>query len=345
MAADLQECYRINPADLPGDAVIFGSTAAMREVHSKIERVVQSDLPVLLYGERGTGKDLIARFLHSRSVRKNGPFVKLSCAAIPRHLLESELLGCERGLSLEIKYAKPGLVEMAENGTLFLDEVGEMDLAVQRKLLRLLHESRYFRVGGSEERQANVRIVCSTNVDLALAARSGTFRSDLYCQLEVLCFRLSALRERKEDIPQLWDFFSNKLARKFGKSVPELTPTVRRVLENRDWPGNLCELESSIARVVILGGEEGIGGQPKREAAQGRGMDGQLEPNWRSGSSNSSTLTSDESKIAQILRDSHWSHRELAEELKRNYRPLLYRLRASSGLLRQRRRVRFPRPE
>jgi two-component system response regulator AtoC len=331
MAADLKQCFRVDPKDLPGEAVIFGGTAAMREVHSKIERVVASDLPVVLHGETGTGKDLVARFLHARSRRSNGPFVKLSCAAIPRHLLERELMGCEQGSGTD--EGRPGLVELAAEGTLFLEEVGEMDLTLQRKLLLLLEDGRYSRVGSCEERLASVRIVCATNVNLAVAVRRGTFRQDLFNHLEAMCLRLSALRERKEDIPQLWDFFTDKLARRFSRSAPQLTPGVLRVLEQWDWPGNLCELENCIARAVILGDEERIGDELRRQA----------ETTWRS--RRSSRQITGESQILQALKARHWNQRKTMKELKRNYRSLLYRLGSSGVLQRQRRRTRFPRPE
>lgn len=341
MAADLEQCFRIDPKDLPGEAVIFGGTAAMRGVHSKIKRVVESDLPVLLHGEAGTGKHLVARFLHAKSRRSNGPFVKLSCAAIPRHLLERELMGCEQGSGTD--EAKLGLVEIAEKGTLFLDEVGEMDLALQMKLLLLLEDGRYFRVGSCEERLTSVRIVCATDVNLAAAVRRGTFRRDLFNHLDPICLRLSALRDRREDIPQLWDFFSCKLARKFGRNVPQLTPAVLHVLEQWDWPGNLCELENCIARVVILGDEEGIGEELRRQKALVNFAEGQVETSCPS--RGISRQMAAETKILKVLQANRWNQRKTTEELKRSYRLLLYRLRSAGGLQRPRRRTRFPRPE
>jgi two-component system response regulator AtoC len=343
MPVDLHPCLRVDPADLPGEAVIFGSTAAMREVYGKIERVLHCDLPVLLQGERGTGKDLVARFLHARSNRREGPFVKLSCAALPQRLLEIELLGCEGGTVSETSESRPGLVEIAENGTLFLDEIGEIGLTLQRKLLILLEEGRYFRVGGCEERQARVRIVCATNVHLAPAVRKGAFHPYLFNHMDVMCFRLSALRERKQDIPQLWEFFAEKLARRFGKNAPRLTPAVLRVLEQWDWPGNLCELENCIVRVMILGDEEGIGEELRRQAAFANAADGRLE---RSGHAKSvSRQAAAEAKILQVLKANHWNQRKTTEELKRSYRSLLYRLRSAGGLPRPKRRKRFPRSE
>lgn len=343
MPVDLHHCFRVDPAELPGEAIIFGSTAAMREVHGKIERVLHCDLPVLLQGERGTGKDLVARFLHARSGRRDGPFVKLSCAAMPQRLLETELLGCEAGSALGTNEARPGLIEVAEGGTLFLDEIGEIGLALQRKLLFLLQDGRYFRVGSREERQARVRIICSTNVHLGSAVKKGTFRRDLFNHMEGMCFRLSALRERKEDIPLLWEFFSEKLARKLGKSAPRLTPAVQRVLVEWDWPGNLCELENCIARVMVLGDEEGIGEQLKRQAAFVNGVNGQEKKRRRTGGSSRSL--SDGIKSQQVPETDRRSQRKTPDDLKRSHRSLLYRLRNGGRLQRPRRRRRFPRPE
>jgi DNA-binding NtrC family response regulator len=343
MPANLQQGFRLDPLDLPGEEIIFGGTAAMRDVRAGIERVLESELPVLLQGERGTGKDLVARFLHLRSERRKEPFVKLCCAATSQDLLEGELMGYEEGAISGSDEAKPGLLEIAEGGTLFLDEIGELSWSLQRKLLLLFQDGRYFRVGGRQERQASVRIICSTNVPLGAAVKNGTFRGELFSQVEATCFRLSALRERKEDIAQLWDFFAGKLARKFGKDAPQLRPEVLRTLEQWEWPGNLCELENCIARVVILGDEEGIGDKLRRRTAPASSAEGNLEtdPLPRSGS----RQTTAAARILQAFRASRGSLRKTARELKRRYGSPLYRMRSAGGSQRPRRPSRFPRPE
>jgi two-component system response regulator AtoC len=343
MLADQRQYFRVDAADLPSEAVIFGCTAAMRRVHAKMERVIESDLPVLLEGERGTGKDMVARFLHARSSRREGPFVKLSCAAIPQRQLEAELLGCEGGPGFAANEAKPGLIELAASGTLFLDEVGEMGLTLQRKLLLLLQDGGYFRVGGHEERKASARIVCATNIHLGSEVKNGTFRRDLFDHMDMMCFRLSALRERKEDIPRLWDFFAGKLGTRFGKSAPQLTPAVLRVLEQSNWPGNLCELENCIARIMILGDEEAINEELRRQAAFANAADGHQEKNWREKSVSRQTAV--EARILQLLQAGQWNRRKTTGEMKRSYRSLLYRLRSVGRLQRPRKRRRFPRPE
>jgi DNA-binding NtrC family response regulator len=344
LPADLHQGFRVDPAELPSEEVIFGCTRAMSEVRAGIARVLDADFPVLLQGERGTGKDLVSRFLHARSSRNEGPFVKLSCAAIPQRLLESELLGSEEASASGATEVRTGSIEAAEGGTLFLDEISEMGSALQRKLLHFLRDGRYFRAGSRVERQANVRIVCASNVKLDKAVKVGAFRKDLFEQMDVLGFRLSPLRERKEDIPQLWGFFAGKLGSKFGRSAPRLTPAALQVLEDWDWPGNLCELENCIARVMILGGDEkAISEGFRRQAGRTSLPHGRHERNGRS--KLAARQTAAEAMIVRVLQANHWNQRKATEELKRSYRSLLYRLRKAGIQYRPRSRRAFPRSD
>ena len=185
MPANLVQSLHIEQAELPSEAVIFGSTTAMREVRARLERALHNDLPVLIHGESGTGKEIVGRFLHARSERRDAPFVKLNCTATPVSLLESELLGHEPGAFPGAPVTKRGLVESAEGGTLFIDEIGEMDWALQTKLLRILQDGRYTRLGGREERWAQVRILCATKNDLTEAVERGAFRQDLFYRVDV----------------------------------------------------------------------------------------------------------------------------------------------------------------
>jgi|GEM_PF-2190590 len=258
MPAELPQEYRVDPADLPSDEVIFGSSHAMQDVRGRLECVLNTDLPVLLEGECGTGKDLIARYLHSRSSRRDMPFVKLSCAATPVEFLESALLGYEQESFSGAGDIKQGLIDIADGGTLFLDAIGETSWAQQSKLLHLLQAGRYLQVDRFEAPHADVRIICATSMNLAEAVAAGTFRKDLFYCIDAISMRLPTLRERKQDIPQLWGFFTQKLARRLGKGVPELTPAVLTVLNQWNWPGNLLELENCIARVIVLGDESAI---------------------------------------------------------------------------------------
>lgn len=342
MPTRLPRGFQVDPAELPSEAVIFGTTPAMCEVRAKIARVLDTDYPVLLQGERGTGKDLVAKYLHARSSRRGGPFVKLSCAAVPQRLLESELLGGEEALCGRDEFYG-GAIELAEGGTLYLEEVAEMGAMLQRRLLHLLEDGRYFRVGSREERQANVRIICAANIDLATAVKRGTFRKDLFNQMDVMCFRLSALRDRKADIPQLWEFFAEKLARKFGKAPPKLTPVIRHVLEQWDWPGNLCELENCIARVMILGDDKVIGEGFRRRKTLVHPGNAFLPRGGRSKATPRRSAA--EAMILQVLQANRWNQRKATGELKRSYRSLLYRLRKDGILHRPRSRRTFPRSD
>jgi two-component system response regulator AtoC len=328
MSIDLAHSFRIDPADLPSEAVIFGSTAAMRDVQNKIERMLSSDLPVLIRGESGTGKELVAKFLHSRSNRSEAPFVKLNCAAIPVHLLESELLGYEKGSFTGANDTKRGLVELADGGTLFLDEIGDMEWALQTKLLHLLQDGHYARIGGHEERQASARVICATNSDLNAAVAKRAFREDLFYRIDVISLHLSPLRERKEDIPQLCEYLMQKLAKKLGRKAERLTPTALHLLKQWSWPGNMRELENWIVRVLVLGGEEALGEELSRQAALTNTMDNrQPRVGHLKEASRQAASTAARAVILKVLQANHWNRRKTAEELNMSYRSLLYKLR------------------
>jgi len=260
--------FRINSTELPSEAVIFGGSAAMQAVRSRVGSIVNGRSPVLIQGEVGTGKELVARFMHSRSNRCDAPFVKASCAAAYPGLLERYLLGYEKSSVPGAKVGRRGLLEIAQGGTLFLAEIEEMDWALQGKLARLLRDGSFSRVGGSEKRRVDVRLICSTEVELLTAVSDGGFRQDLFCCFASECLRLLALRERKEDLPMLWDFFAQKLAKKFGKNAPRLTPQLLRVLKEWNWPGNLRELENGVARAIILSDENALGAELRRQIAR-----------------------------------------------------------------------------
>ncbi len=265
MPADAQPNVRMDQVELPSEAVIFGGTTAMLEIRGLIERALHNDLPVLIQGESGTGKEVLGRFLHTHGDRRRGPFIKLNCAAMSGSLLESELFGHEKGAFAGANEMRPGLVEIAEEGTLFLDEIGEMDWELQAKLLRMLQDGRYSRVGGKEERLTCVRVICATNTSLEAAVEKRTFRQDLLFRLDVIGLHMVPLRERKEDIPQLCEYLLAKQAREFGKMAPELTPAALHLLKQWKWPGNLRELENWIARIIIFGTEEVLGLELRRQ--------------------------------------------------------------------------------
>jgi two-component system response regulator AtoC len=344
MPSALAQCFRIDPADLPNEAILFGSTAAMREVHDKVDRVLHNDMPVLIRGESGTGKEVLARFLHFHSHWADAPFVKVNCATLPIGMVESELLGYEGGAFTGVSETKRSLIEIADGGTLFLDEIGEMDLALQAKLIHLLQGGDYARMKGSEDRHAHVRVICATNSDLEAAVKARTFRQDLLYHIDVIDLRLLPLRERKEDIPQLCEFFMQKLARKFGKSALQLTPSALHLLKQWTWPGNLRELENWIARVIILGGEEALGAELRRKVAFANTVD-RRQPrvgHFREAAGGTASAAG-RAVILQVLRANRWNRRKTAEELKISYRSLLYRMRGA-GLPRRRQSRKGPHP-
>jgi two-component system response regulator AtoC len=265
MQAEAPANLRTDQAELPSEAVIFGGTAAMREIRDLIERALHNDLPVLIQGESGTGKEVVGRFLHAHGERSHGPFIKLNCAAMSSSLLESELFGHEKGAFAGANEVKPGLVEVAEGGTVFLDEIGAMDWELQAKLLKMLQDGCYSRVGGTEERLARVRVICATNTNLEAAVEKRAFRQDLLFHLEMIGLHMVPLRERKEDIPQLCEYLLTKQSREFGKEAPHLSPAALHLLKQWKWPGNLRELENWIARIIIFGTEEVLGLELRRQ--------------------------------------------------------------------------------
>jgi DNA-binding NtrC family response regulator len=238
---------------------LAGSTPAMRQIFSLIEQVAPSKAAVLITGESGTGKELVARALHSLSKRSNGPFVALNCAAMPESLIESELFGHEKGAFTGALERRAGCFELAEGGTLLLDEIGDMPANTQAKLLRVLEDSRVRRLGGRSELEVDVRVLASTNKNLAEAIRKGDFREDLYYRLNVFEITLPPLRDRMDDVPTLCEALLTELNRKHGTKVVALETAAMSLLEKHDWPGNVRELRNVLERAVILAGEKEVG--------------------------------------------------------------------------------------
>jgi DNA-binding NtrC family response regulator len=231
---------------------IVAQSAEMQEVLAVVERVAPTNSTVLLGGESGVGKDMIARAIHQHSRRASGPFIKINCTAIPENLLESELFGFEKGAFTGAMTAKPGKFELADKGTIFLDEIGDVPGAIQVKLLRVLQEREFERLGGTKTLKVDVRVVAATNQDLRAALEQGTFREDLYYRLNVVPISIPPLREHKEDIPYLVDHFVARLARESAKPITRITPAAMTLLMDFHWPGNIRELENIIERAVTL---------------------------------------------------------------------------------------------
>jgi len=230
---------------------IIGTGPRMQEILAAVMRVAPTKSTVLLCGESGTGKDLIARAIHHHSPRASHPFVKINCTAIPENLMESELFGYEKGAFTGAASSKPGKFEQAENGTAFLDEIGDVPAAVQVKLLRILQERELERLGSNKTKQIDVRVIAATNVDLRRALEEGNFREDLYYRLNVFPLTIPPLRERAEDIPQLAEQFLRKIARETGSPVAAISEAARHKLVSYHWPGNVRELENVIERSLL----------------------------------------------------------------------------------------------
>src|SRR3982075_1594065 len=231
---------------------IVAQSPKMQEVLATVERVALTNSTVLLGGETGVGKDLIARAIHQKSRRASGPFIKINSTAIPENLLESELFGYEKGGFAGATASKPGKFELADKGTLFLDEIGDVPSAIQVKLLRVLQEREFERLGGTRTIKVDVRLVAATNRDLRAALEDGTFREDLYYRLNVVPIDIASLRERKEDIPGLVHLFISRFSAESDKSVEGITPDAMRILVNYHWPGNVRELQNILERAVAL---------------------------------------------------------------------------------------------
>jgi len=231
---------------------IIGKSEKMMQASELVQKVAPSDTTVLLQGESGTGKELFARAIHHLSPRRNGPYVAINCAAIPRELLENELFGSERGAFTSSISRKMGKFEIAEQGTIFLDEVGDLDISLQAKLLRVLQEKKFERLGGTKTINVNVRVVAATNMDLREAIARKTFREDLFYRLSVFPVTIPPLRERPEDIPALADYFIQRFSSEMKKKPVKLSREALALLDKYHWPGNVRELENTIERAIIL---------------------------------------------------------------------------------------------
>jgi len=239
---------------------IIGNSGVMREVYSAIHQVARNDTTVVIRGESGTGKELVAHALHYSSLRAKGPFVKVNCAALSENLLESELFGHEKGAFTGAIQTRKGRIEEAEGGTLFLDEIGDFSPAVQVKLLRVLQEREFERVGSNQTRKANVRIICATNRDIEKLVETGEFRQDVYYRINVFPIFLPPLRDRKDDILLLADYFVEAYAKSMGKDVRRISTPAINMMVAYHWPGNVRELENCIERAVLLSNEGVIHG-------------------------------------------------------------------------------------
>ena len=236
----------------PEFPVLIGNSPEVQKIRDKIERIADKDITVLITGESGTGKELIARSIHYHSRRKNGPLLKITCGALPDDLLESEVFGFQRGAFTGAHKNKPGRLELAHGGTLFIDEIGDLSLQLQVKFLQVLEDRSFSRLGGVEDKVVDARVIAATNTDLWKMVKEGTFRKDLYYRLSVVNIEAPPLRRRKEDIPLLVDYFLNKYCYELKREPLELPLHVLRALNQYAWPGNVRELENVVRRAIVL---------------------------------------------------------------------------------------------
>ena len=349
--------------------VLLGRNEKMREVHDLISRVADTDVTVLVRGESGTGKELVARAIHASSPRHDKPLVKVNCAALPSELLESELFGFERGAFTGAIQHKPGKFEFANHGTMFLDEISEMQPPLQSKLLQVLQDGEFARLGGRNDVQVDVRIVAATNRDLEVAVAEGQFREDLFFRLNVVSITLPPLRQRRDEIPELTQLFLRQYAEHYNKPPLALATDTLRLFAEYDWPGNVRELENLIKRTVILGSDESIRRelaesiagrtfragpipalQPRRPAASpspvapapsaavpGAGpapAPAAASPMAFSGSlkdiARHAAREAERELIFRTLQQTRWNRREAAEILGISYKALLYKIKEAA---------------
>ena len=313
---------------------MVGDSARMSDLKSLVEQVADSELAVMIRGESGTGKEIIARMVHALSGRAEQEFVKVNCAAIPRDLLESELFGYEKGAFTGAVRNKPGRFEIADGGTMFLDEVGDMPLELQSKLLQVVEQNEFVRVGGVHNIKVDVRIVCATNRNLEEAISQKQFRDDLFYRLNEITLPIPPLRERREDIPMLVDYFLRKYTHEYKRDFHSLSPEALRFLQSQKWPGNVRQLENLIKQVVVRDDEQILYDllEPKSSVDDPLGPlppvagddDGTLSLKKRV----SRAVEREERRlISEVLRRTNWNRRKASKILEISYRSLLYKIK------------------
>jgi two-component system response regulator AtoC len=309
------------------------TSPAMSAVRDMAEKVATTSAAVLLTGESGVGKEVVARAIHRASPRAANPFIKVNCAALPEELLESELFGHQRGAFTGAHRDKPGKFELAEKGTILLDEIGEVPLRLQAKLLHVLQDGEFARVGGERILHTDVRVLAATNRDLSAEIRAGRFREDLYYRLNVIEIRIPPLRERRDEIPVLIDYFLKTANAAYRRTV-EIPPSTRRLLLEHSWPGNIRQLENVIKRVVVLGSAAGIYEELAASAKPSQAMPavpaapvidagGQLD---LKSIARRAARDAERIAIADMLQRTRWNRAKAARLLGISYKALLYKI-------------------
>jgi two-component system, NtrC family, response regulator AtoC len=310
------------------EEIIFGISEVMQVLRRKIDKLAGTNVPVLLEGASGAGKEVIARYIHQNSPVHDGAFVKVSCAAIPGELTESELFGYHKGAFTGASNSKPGRIELAHQGTLYLDEIAELDPTRQAKLLQVLQDGRFCRLGDEEETKVDARVICATNRSLHAEILSGTFRQDLFYRINVFHICLPTLRERREDIPQIARFLLATTMLRFNQSRPALSDKVLQWMKSYSWPGNIRELENWVTRYVLLGAVDmpEVQDRPDRKNNVVELTENHATiPLKRI--TKDAMLEAERVLILKTLEDHRWNRRRAAEALKLSYRALIYKIR------------------
>ncbi len=325
--------------------VIIGNTKVIKDIVRLTREVSDLDLTVLITGESGVGKELIARSLHYYSHRRELPFIKVNCAAIPADLLESELFGYEKGAFTGASRSKIGKFELAKEGTIFLDEIGEIALSLQAKLLQVLQDGTFYRIGGHQEIQSKARVVAATNKNLEAEMVSGNFREDLFYRLSTICVELPPLRERKEDIIALLAYFMEEFEKKYGEPKIPLDDEMKKLLMGYHWPGNIREMYNYVQRMFVLENADMIkkdllARTPKKQdyLSSLEGDLGEIEEDFqahvkKNGLTSLKEIKSSITKkveklvIERVLDGTNWNRKETARILKISYRALLYKMK------------------
>jgi two-component system response regulator AtoC len=316
--------------DLPPKDVIFGQSPGMSIVREKLERIAETTVPVLLQGESGTGKEIFAKLLHAYSNRSNRAWVKVTCAAIPHSLIESELFGYEMGAFTGAYATKRGRVELAHMGTLFLDEVCSLDMSVQAKLLEVLQDGNFTRIGAQESRKVDTRLVCAANGNLRQQTDDGSFRLDFFFRINAVTIDLPPLRQRVADLPILTDYFLGLHSKAYGLKPKPLSHEITSMMQRYNWPGNIRQLENMIRSYVLIGNEEALAADLAPVAPAGIVPEIDLaNPISLKEITKAATRDLEREIILKVLQANGWNRQKTAKWLNISYRSLLYKLQES----------------
>ena len=313
---------------IPPDHVIFGASIVMDRVRAVVDPISLVPIPVFIHGATGTGKEVLAHYVHQRSPWSSGPFLKMSCAAIPGSLLEAELFGFEKAAFTGAYATKPGLVELADGGTLLLDNVADLDIALQPKLLHFLQTGTFNRLGGNQEHRVTTRVICTANRSLAAEVEQGTFREDLFHRISGATVAMPRLQERKEDIPIISEYLLQQFASQFQLRLRSLSSALSRRLRHHTWPGNIWELENVLRRYSILGTPSSIGDALSRRSNSISLLDLPLRPNAPLKVRTQRLVQEAEARaILEVLQQNDWNRTKSAQHLNISLRALLYKMR------------------